>query len=72
MKKSELIEEIQNLAKFWEASIAYAAMDVIHNPDVTEKMAEAQELLMKNSERLSMASSLIGFINLKWTEGPPE
>ncbi len=66
MTKIEMIERINEIAAFWNDSLESEAMEVVLYPDDAEKMASAQETLVKKQERAQMARQVIDVINGNW------
>ena len=69
MDRLEVIKRIEKVANFWDASIQYAAMAVIKEPDNAALMETAQRLLIKSDERKAMGRQVIDIIDEGWPIG---
>ena len=63
MNRVEIIEEISEIAKFRDAPLIAAAMDVVRNPDNETMMNTAQKLLLQSEERAMMFKQVTHIIN---------
>jgi len=68
VNRVEIIEEINEMAKFRDTSLISAAMDVVRYPDDEIMMDKAQKLLLQSEERTMMSKQVIHLINRGWPE----